>query len=109
MARTLVPWCACMGATIPLAMFAIRSDARFESRRSFSFLYLANVLGAVAGAVVPLLLIELYGFHGHPRVGAVLNPSIAAAVFAVTLASRSRSARTDSPPAAAVSAKLEQP
>ena len=108
MALTLVPWCACMGATIPLAMFAIRSDARYESRRSFSFLYLANVLGAVAGAVVPLFLIELYGFHGTLRVGAVLNATIAAAAFAVTLASRGRSARTDSPPAAAVSAKLEQ-
>ena len=64
MALTLVPWCACMGATIPVAMFAIRSEARYESRRSFSFLYLANVLGAVAGAVLPLFLIELYGFHG---------------------------------------------
>jgi spermidine synthase len=69
MALTLVPWCACMGATIPVAMFAIRSDARYEARRSFSFLYLANVLGAVAGAVVPLFLIELYGFHGTLRVG----------------------------------------
>src|SRR5215472_6758251 len=38
----LVPWCACMGATIPLAMFSIRSDIRYEARRSFSFLYLAN-------------------------------------------------------------------
>ena len=49
LALTLVPWCACMGATIPLAMFAIRRDARYQSRRSFSFLYLSNVLGAVAG------------------------------------------------------------
>ena len=39
MALTLVPWCACVGATIPMAMFAIRSDARYESRRSFSFPY----------------------------------------------------------------------
>jgi spermidine synthase len=48
LAFTLIPWCACMGATIPLGMFAIRSDQRLESRRSFSFLYLANVLGDVA-------------------------------------------------------------
>jgi spermidine synthase len=108
MALTLVPWCACMGATIPVAMFAIRSDARYESRRSFSFLYLANVLGAVAGAVLPLFLIELYGFHGTLRVGAVLNATIAASAFVVTLASRGRTARTDSQPAAAVSAKLDQ-
>jgi spermidine synthase len=108
MALTLVPWCACMGATIPVAMFAIRSDARYDSRRSFSFLYLANVLGAVAGAVVPLFLIELYGFHGTLRVGAVLNATIAASAFVVTVASRGRTARTDSQPAPAVSRELDQ-
>jgi spermidine synthase len=108
MALTLVPWCACMGATIPVAMFAIRSDARYESRRSFSFLYLANVLGAVAGAVVPLFLIELYGFHGTLRVGALLNATIAASAVAVTLVSRGRTGRTDSQPAATVSAELDR-
>ena len=87
LALTLVPWCACMGATIPLAMFAIRSDSGHDSRRSFSFLYLANVLGAVAGAIIPLLLIELYGFHGTLRIGAVLNTLIFAAAFGLTLAS----------------------
>ena len=74
-----------MGATIPLAMFAIRSGQGHDSRRSFSFLYLANVLGAVAGAIIPLLLIELYGFHGTLRIGAVLNGLIFASAFALTL------------------------
>src|SRR5580698_7925926 len=73
LACSLVPWCACMGATIPLGMFAIRSDKRLQSRRSFSFLYLANVLGAVAGALIPLLLIELFGFTSSLRLGMVLN------------------------------------
>ena len=72
-ALTLIPWCACMGATIPLAMLAINKSFRLEAHRSFSFLYLANVLGAVAGATVPLLLIEIYGFHGTLRIGAMLN------------------------------------
>jgi spermidine synthase len=72
-ACSLVPWCACMGATIPLGMFAIRNDQRLESRRSFSFLYLANVLGAVAGALIPLLLIEVFGFTSSLRLGMVLN------------------------------------
>jgi predicted membrane-bound spermidine synthase len=108
MALTLVPWCACMGATIPVAMFAIRSDARYEARRSFSFLYLANVLGAVAGAVLPLFLIELYGFHGALRVGALLNATIAASAFLATLARKGRTARTDSQSAAPVSAELDQ-
>ena len=106
MALTLVPWYACMGATIPVAMFAIRSDARYEARRSFSFLYLANVLGAVAGAVLPLFLIELYGFHGTLWVGALLNATIAVSAFLVALARHGRTARTDSPSAAPVSAEL---
>lgn len=50
---TLVPWCACMGATFPFAMLAIRNSLG-ESDRSFSYLCLANVLGALAGAREPL-------------------------------------------------------
>jgi spermidine synthase len=90
LALIVIPWCACMGATIPLAMFALRSDPRKESRRSFSFLYLSNVVGALAGAIVPLLLIELYGFHGALRVGALLNAAIAASAFVLTLRQRGR-------------------
>ncbi|MGD1154639.1 MAG: hypothetical protein ABSA41_02305 [Terriglobia bacterium] len=89
-ALIVIPWCACMGATIPLAMFAIRRDSRYETRRSFSFLYLSNVVGAVAGAIVPLFLIELYGFHGTLRVGALLNAAIAASAFGLTLAQHGR-------------------
>ena len=72
-ALTLIPWCACMGATIPVAMLAIRNRFQRETSRSFSFLYLANVLGAVVGAIVPLLLIEIFGFRGTLHVGALLN------------------------------------
>jgi spermidine synthase len=81
---TLVPWCACMGATFPFAMAAIRENSS-ESRRSFSYLYLANVLGAVTGAAFPLLLIELLGFRGTLHVGAVLNFCLATAAFAISL------------------------
>ena len=76
LACTLVPWCACMGATIPLGMFAIRSGKQIESRRSFSFLYLANVLGAVAGSLIPLLLIEELGFNSTLLIGMMLNLAI---------------------------------
>jgi len=85
---TLVPWCACMGATFPFAMAAIRERFSQGSARSFSYLYLANVLGAVAGAAIPLLLIELLGFKGTLRVGAGLNFCLAAAAFAVSLGAR---------------------
>jgi MFS family permease len=70
---TLIPWCACMGATFPFAMAAIREQFSAQSERSFSFLYLANVLGAVTGSAVPLLLIEEWGFRGTLYVGAALN------------------------------------
>jgi spermidine synthase len=78
---TLVPWCACMGATIPLAMESIKRNFRGESQSSFSYLYLANVVGATLGAFVPLLLIEMYGFRGTLRVGAVLNGTLALSAF----------------------------
>ena len=48
-----------MGATIPVAMLAIGRMYPTEAGRSFSFLYMANVAGAVAGTRVPLYLIEL--------------------------------------------------
>ena len=97
LALTLVPWCACMGATIPLAMFAIRRDRGYDSRRSFSFLYLSNVLGAVAGSIIPLFLIELYGFHGTLRIGSVLNALIFAAALGLTLSSTQRSSAATAP------------
>jgi spermidine synthase len=84
-AFTLVPWCALMGATIPVAMFAIRRSFEQESSRSFSFLYLANVLGAVAGTIAPLILVELYGFHGTLRFAAGLNVLLALSATGLTL------------------------
>ncbi len=84
-ALTLVPWCACMGATIPLAMESIKNNFRKESPNSFSFLYLANVVGAATGAIVPLFLIELYGFRGTLKVGAALNAVLALSAFALSL------------------------
>ena len=103
LALSLVPWSACMGATIPLAMFAIRRDQSYDSRRSFSFLYLSNVLGAVAGSIIPLFLIELYGFHGTLRIGAILNTLIFVAAFGLTMTSPQPSSATALEPAEGVS------
>jgi len=83
-AATLVPWCACMGATFPFAMAAIRQQSGSEEQRSFSYLYLANVLGAVMGATVPLLLIELFGFHRTLLVGSGFNLLLALCAFSLT-------------------------
>jgi len=83
-ALALIPWCACMGATIPVAMQAIGQSFRQEAQRSFSYLYVANVVGAMAGALLPLLAIELYGFHVTLRIGAALNLLLAASATALT-------------------------
>ena len=76
-AITLIPWCTLMGATIPVAMLAIGRMFPRESSRSFSFLYMANVAGAVVGTGLPLILIELLGFRGTLNVGAACNILIA--------------------------------
>ena len=77
LAVSLAPWCACMGATFPIAMSALRSTGGGD-QHSFSYLYLANVLGAMAGATFPLLLIEEFGFLRTLWIGALLNATIAA-------------------------------
>ena len=82
-ACTLAPWCALMGATIPVGMQALRQRAGSEDSRSFSYLYMANVAGAVAGTAVPLLLIEWLGFRGTLRVGALGNGLIALGALAL--------------------------
>ena len=81
---SLMPWCVCMGATFPFAMLAVRSSYQLESPRSFSYLYLSNVLGAATGATLPLLLIEIFGFHGTLRIGAALNLLLASGAIAVS-------------------------
>ena len=96
LAATMIPFCACMGGTIPVAMFAIRKQQREGDRRSFSFLYLANVLGAVLGSFLPLLLIEPYGFHRTLLIGAALNAAIAVSAFAVSFVSRAAPPQTSS-------------
>jgi spermidine synthase len=82
---TLIPWCACMGATFPFAMLAIKGNSSSYSDRSFSYLYVANVLGAVSGAFIPLFLIELLGFHHTLCVGASLNFLLATCAFGLSL------------------------
>jgi spermidine synthase len=100
---TLIPWCACMGATFPFAMAAIRERFARErtdaSERSFSYLYLANVCGAVTGAAIPLLLIETFGFHGTVHIGAALNACLATTAFLLSLRERSAIAPSVEAPA----------
>jgi spermidine synthase len=112
-AVTMIPWCACMGTTIPLAMLAIRTRYTAESQRSFSFLYAANVLGATVGTILPPLLVELRGFRGTLSVGAALNILLAVAAISLSrhwsLSKNSRAIATLEPSTAAVSRAPSMP
>lgn len=80
MAVAMGPCCFLMGATMPLAMAVIRKSFSGVSERSFSYLYLANVLGAAAGAsAAAFLFIELFGFRATVLIAVFLNTLIAAA------------------------------
>jgi hypothetical protein len=81
-ALALLPFCVAMGATFPLAMAAIRGEGLAGSDRSFSFLYLANVLGATSGTVVSaFLLVEIFGFAATLLVTALINLLLAGAAM----------------------------
>lgn len=77
-ALTLVPWCTCMGSTFPLLMAVIRQSNETESDHSFTYLYVANVLGALLGTLISaFILIELFGFQGTLFCAGSLNAILA--------------------------------
>ncbi|MBV9622387.1 MAG: hypothetical protein JOZ14_00235, partial [Acidobacteria bacterium] len=86
LALTLVPWCSCMGSTFPLLMAAIKKRQPAGSERSFSYLYAANVLGALLGALgSAFVLIELLGFTKTLYLSGSLNLLLAVAALVVSL------------------------
>src|SRR5437870_1451533 len=73
-------------APFPLALGAIRGEAPGGSARSFSSLYVANVVGATAGTLASaFVLIELLGFRGTLALTACLNAVLAAAALLLSL------------------------
>ena len=94
-ALILLPWTTCMGATFPLAMAAIRKLSSV-SQRSFSFLYLANVLGAIVGALLPaFVLIEIFGFRGTMKLAAICNLLVCVAALLLSLRAQDAQERTE--------------
>ena len=80
-AVAMLPWCIAMGATFPFMMAFIKTTES-ESSGSFSYLYLANVVGALLGAMAtPLILIEWLGFSATLWLAAALNFGITAICF----------------------------
>ena len=77
LAGSILPWCMCMGATFPFMMAYVREQEEHNSE-SFSFLYVANVLGAMIGTVITaFVLVELFGFSETLGIAAAGNFIIA--------------------------------
>ena len=76
LAISIFPWCVCMGTTFPFMMSYVRElDAR--NTESFSFLYLANVLGAMGGTFcTAVVFVENLGFQHTLWVAAAGNFTI---------------------------------
>jgi spermidine synthase len=76
-AGTILPWCFFMGTTFPLMMAYVKERSK-EENSTFSFLYLANVIGAMTGTLVTaVVLIELLGFKNTLRFASAMNLFIA--------------------------------
>lgn len=75
---SILPWCVFMGTTFPFMMaYAREQDKR--SADSFSYLYLANVLGAMAGCLLTaVFFVELLGFKHTLWMAAIINFAVAA-------------------------------
>ena len=87
---SLLPWCLAMGVTFPFMMDYVR-ELKWRETTSFSFLYVANSLGAMFGIVITaVFLIEFLGFFDSLMVGAVLNFSIAAVCMGIGIKSSAK-------------------
>jgi spermidine synthase len=78
LAASILPWCVCMGATFPWMMAYVREEDA-QNADSFSYLYFANVLGAMTGTILTaIVLVETMGFHHTLALAAAGNFAIAA-------------------------------
>jgi spermidine synthase len=93
LAISILPWCLFMGATFPFMMAYLREQSEGFAD-SFSYLYVANVLGAMCGTfLTAIALVELFGFRGTLQLAAVGNFAIA--LSSGFLASRKKRFGTD--------------
>ena len=77
LAISIFPWCVCMGTTFPFMMSYVR-ELEARNTESFSFLYLANVLGAMSGTFfTAVMLVENLGFRHTLWVAAAGNFTVA--------------------------------
>ena len=77
MAVVLLPWCTLLGSTFPLLMSVIKLTCSEGSEKSFSYLYLANVFGALLGTLASaFVFIELVGFRRTLWISFCLNATV---------------------------------
>ncbi len=81
---SILPWCIFMGFTFPFMMAFIKK-AHPNAASSFSYLYFANVVGAMLGTLITaVVLIELLGFKQTLLIAATLNFGIALISIAIS-------------------------
>jgi spermidine synthase len=86
---SILPWCVLMGATFPFMIAFVREQDK-QNAESFSFLYLANVLGAMSGTLLSaIVLVEVFGLRHTLWLAAAGNLSVAI-VAALLALSRGR-------------------
>jgi spermidine synthase len=74
---SIFPFCFAMGVTYPF-MMAFVQESKWEEHTSFSYLYLANVIGATFGTIITaVFLVEKLGFSNTLTFGAFGNFSLA--------------------------------
>jgi len=94
---SILPWCVFMGATFPFMMAFVREEDN-RNAESFSFLYLANVLGAMGGTLLSaVVLVEVFGLCHTLWVAAAGNFSVAlvASLLALSRGGRRLSAEKE--------------
>lgn len=95
-----------MGATFPLMMAFLRAATKGDEE-TFSYLYLGNVIGAMAGALTTaLVLIELLGFRQTLLVAAALNVLIGVVAMMMPRLAGSEE-RSEAPPRRLGAATIE--
>jgi spermidine synthase/MFS family permease len=95
LAISIFPFCFFMGTTFPFMMAYIREGGT-RDEQSFSFLYTANVLGAMSGVLLTaIVFIEMFGFHQTLHIAATGNFCIA--LVSLALGARQKKALAKMP------------
>ena len=106
---SIFPFCFFMGTTFPFMMAYIREGGKGDAR-SFSFLYTANVLGAMSGTLLTaLVFIEVFGFNSTLHIAATGNFCIALASLALGARQKAATARAPEAAAASIQSEAESP